>query len=96
MAKTTLQCSSQLLELFEVVRDCKISKMVGERRLLFGRVYCFVRVVYAGGGPGYLCKSCLDSCDENIVVELPNLSNTNSKLLDDMTAHLAFISVLES
>ena len=34
--------------------------------------------------------------DENIVAELPNLSNTNSKLLDDMAAHLAFIGVLES
>ena len=33
---------------------------------------------------------------ENIVAELPNLSNTNSKLLDDMAAHLAFIGVLES
>ena len=34
--------------------------------------------------------------DENIIAELPNLSNTNSKLLDDMAAHLAFIGVLES
>ncbi|KAH9654345.1 hypothetical protein KPL70_027718 [Citrus sinensis] len=34
--------------------------------------------------------------DENIVAELPNLSNTNSKLLDDMAAHLAFIGVLKS
>ncbi|KAH9782897.1 retrovirus-related pol polyprotein from transposon RE1 [Citrus sinensis] len=33
---------------------------------------------------------------ENIVVELPNLSNTNSKLLDDMAVHLVFIGVLES